>query len=155
MFGNLRGFVVRNFLSQISALLSVKLSRLKMCECKINDKYHVCSPLMYTDSNMNIIFQVPRWSRLGLQALWRGQLGGDCPRGDLRLCQGPLPPLLSSYCSTNLNWKVVWVILDGLGDSIDGTVDEISNFLYERLTAHGQTEVKLSQNCQQQKSGTA
>ena len=40
------------------------------------------------------------------------------------------------------------MILDGLGDSIDGTVDEISNFLYERLTAHGQTEVKLSQNCE-------
>ena len=33
------------------------------------------------------------------------------------------------------------MILDGLGDSIDGTVDEISNFLYERLTAHGQKEV--------------
>ena len=31
--------------------------------------------------------------------------------------------------------------MDGLGDSIDGTVDEISNFLYERLTAHGQKEV--------------
>ena len=49
-----------------------------------------------------------------------------------------------NFCSTNQKWKVVWVILDGLGDSIDGTVDEISNFLYERLTAHGQTEVKLS-----------
>ena len=42
------------------------------------------------------------------------------------------------------------MILDGLGDSIDGTVDEISNFLYERLTAHGQTEVKLPENFQQQ-----
>ena len=42
--------------------------------------------------------------------------------------------------------KVVWVILDGLGDSIDGTVDEISNFLYQRLTAHGQKEVKRKLN---------
>ena len=39
---NLRCFVARQFLSQIYALLSVKFSGLKMCECKKNDKYQVC-----------------------------------------------------------------------------------------------------------------
>ena len=29
--------------------------------------------------------------------------------------------------------KAVWVILDGVGDAIDGTVEEISAFLFERL----------------------
>ena len=37
-------FVARQFLSQIYALLSVKFSDLKMCECKKNDKYEVCTP---------------------------------------------------------------------------------------------------------------
>ena len=36
---DLRCFVARQFLSQIYALLSVKFSDLKMCECKKNDKY--------------------------------------------------------------------------------------------------------------------
>ena len=38
---DLRCFVARQFLSQIYALLSVKFSGLKMCECKKNDKYEV------------------------------------------------------------------------------------------------------------------
>merc|ERR1712192_100747 len=29
--------------------------------------------------------------------------------------------------------QAVWVILDGVGDAIDGTVEEISAFLFERL----------------------
>ena len=32
-----------------------------------------------------------------------------------------------------LTLKVVWKILDGVGDAIDGTVEEISDFLFERL----------------------
>ena len=39
---NLRCFVARPFLSEIYALLSVKFSGLKMCECKQDDKYQVC-----------------------------------------------------------------------------------------------------------------
>ena len=39
--GGLRYFVARQFLSQIYALLSVKFSGLKICECKKNDKYQV------------------------------------------------------------------------------------------------------------------
>ena len=40
---NLRCFVARPFLSEIYALLSVKFSGLKMCGCKKNDKYEVCT----------------------------------------------------------------------------------------------------------------
>ena len=40
---DLRCFVARQFLSQIYTLLSVKFSGLKMCECKKNDKYEVCT----------------------------------------------------------------------------------------------------------------
>ena len=29
--------------------------------------------------------------------------------------------------------KAVWKILDGVGDAVDGTVEEISAFLFERL----------------------
>lgn len=39
--------------------------------------------------------------------------------------------------------KSVWKILDGIGDAIDGTVEEISDFLYERLIHNGKTEVDL------------
>ena len=39
--GDLRCFVVRQFLSQIYALLSVKYSGLKICWCKKRDKYQV------------------------------------------------------------------------------------------------------------------
>ena len=38
---DLRCFVARQFLSQIYALLRVKFTGLKMCECKKNDKYQV------------------------------------------------------------------------------------------------------------------
>ena len=40
--GGLHYFVARQFLSHIYALLSVKFSGLKICECKNNDKYQVC-----------------------------------------------------------------------------------------------------------------
>ena len=50
-------------------------------------------------------------------------------------------------CQLILKWKrnlfqSVWKILDGIGDAIDGTVEEISEFLYERLIHNGKTEVK-------------
>ena len=40
-------------------------------------------------------------------------------------------------------FQSVWKILDGIGDAIDGTVEEISDFLYERLIQNGKTEVNL------------
>ena len=40
---DLHCFVARQFLSRIYALLSVKFPGLKMCECKKNDKYQVCT----------------------------------------------------------------------------------------------------------------
>ena len=39
----------------------------------------------------------------------------------------------------------VWKILDGIGDAIDGTVEEISDFLYQRLVLQGKTEVLYKQ----------
>ena len=50
-------------------------------------------------------------------------------------------------CQLILKWKrnlfqSVWKILDGIGDAIDGTVEEISEFLYERLIHNGKSEVK-------------
>ena len=40
--------------------------------------------------------------------------------------------------------KVVWKILDGVGDAIDGTVEEISDFLFERLNKQAEGgEVKV------------
>jgi len=39
----------------------------------------------------------------------------------------------------------VWKILDGIGDEIDGTVEEISEFLYERLVLQGKTEVDMQE----------
>ena len=37
--------------------------------------------------------------------------------------------------------KAVWKILDGIGDTIDGTVEDISDFLYQRLVQQGKDEV--------------
>ena len=42
---------------------------------------------------------------------------------------------------TLLNRKAVWKILDGIGDAIEGTVEEISELLFERLVKQGQEEV--------------
>ena len=39
------------------------------------------------------------------------------------------------------SFQSVWKILDGIGDAIDGTVEEISDFLYQRLVLQGKTEV--------------
>ena len=38
-------------------------------------------------------------------------------------------------------FQAVWKILDGIGDAIDGTVEEISEFLYQRLVKQGKEEV--------------
>ena len=38
----------------------------------------------------------------------------------------------------------VWKILDGIGDAIDGTVDEISDFLYRRILLQDKKEVRTS-----------
>ena len=35
----------------------------------------------------------------------------------------------------------VWMILDGMGDAIDGTVDEISESIYQRLLLHDHKQV--------------
>ena len=35
----------------------------------------------------------------------------------------------------------MWKILDGIGDTIDGTAEEISDFLFQRLVKQGQEEV--------------
>ena len=40
-----------------------------------------------------------------------------------------------------ISMQSVWKILDGIGDAIDGTVEEISDFLYQRLVLQGKTEV--------------
>ena len=45
--------------------------------------------------------------------------------------------------------KAVWVILDGVGDAIDGTVEEISAFLFERLNKQaegGEVNIAISLN---------
>ena len=43
--------------------------------------------------------------------------------------------------------KAVWVILDGVGDAIDGTVEEISAFLFERLNKQAEGgEVNIANN---------
>ena len=42
-------------------------------------------------------------------------------------------------------FQSVWRILDGIGDAIDGTVEEISDFLYERLVLQGKTEVNMQE----------
>ena len=46
-------------------------------------------------------------------------------------------------------FKAVWVILDGVGDAIDGTVEEISAFLFERLNKQaegGEVNIAISLN---------
>ena len=38
--------------------------------------------------------------------------------------------------------KAVWKILDGIGDAIEGTAEEISEFIFSKLQNHGKIEVR-------------
>ena len=38
--------------------------------------------------------------------------------------------------------KAVWKILDGIGDAIQGTAEEISEFIFSKLKSHGKQEVR-------------
>ena len=63
---DLRCFVARQFLSQIYALLSVKFSGLKMCECKKNDKYQVCSLNNFSDTVRGWRLMFQRWGKASI-----------------------------------------------------------------------------------------
>ena len=42
--------------------------------------------------------------------------------------------------------KAVWKILDGVGDAVDGTVEEISAFLFERLNKQAEGGEVITDN---------
>ena len=56
--------------------------------------------------------------------------------------------LLIQSISTNENYlrffsQAVWKILDGIGDAIDGNVEEITEFIFGRLKSHGKSDVRI------------
>ena len=38
--------------------------------------------------------------------------------------------------------KAVWKILDGIGDAIEGTAEDISELIFSKLQTHGKVEVR-------------
>ena len=46
------------------------------------------------------------------------------------------------FCQKEISLKAVWKILDGIGDAIDGTAEEISEFIFQKLQTHGKVEVR-------------
>ena len=38
--------------------------------------------------------------------------------------------------------QAVWKILDGIGDAIDGSVEEITEFIFGKLKSHGKSDVR-------------
>ena len=44
--------------------------------------------------------------------------------------------------TSNLFLKAVWKILDGIGDAIDGSVEDITEFIFGKLKSHGKDDVR-------------
>ena len=53
------------------------------------------------------------------------------------------PPSTNVNTTFGLFLKAVWKILDGIGDAIDGSVEEITEFIFGKLKSHGKDDVRF------------
>ena len=81
---NLRCFVASKFLSRIYALLRVKFPRLKMCWCKKNDKYEVCSDKHFKSQSDFLSFSLILMMMMLLNHFYKG---GCCCFNDIQNSQ--------------------------------------------------------------------